>query len=309
MNVNITHAVFAFFVLYFIYDNYKKYLLEENNSTLSLYLKNILSNFQELLFSNKNNKIKNTQNIPNNTENNIQNNNINDKDDDKSIISISRKSMDNEDIKPKENIEENIEQEDINNDIEFNYDYILGNENIDFDLIPKDTNVYFDIGTKDKFFGTIIFKLYDDICPITANNFRKLSVKSPLQDDTQPAYTGCNFFRIVKNFMIQSGDFEHNNGNGGVSIYGEHFEDENLTISLDKPGLLVSANKGPNTNNSQFFITTSSAHHLDGKHVVFGEVISGMDIVKIIEEMNVNDEYYPTTEIYIRQSGLLLKTI
>jgi cyclophilin family peptidyl-prolyl cis-trans isomerase len=304
MNVNITHAVFAFFVLYFMYDNYKKYLSEENNSTLSLYLKNIISNFQELLFSKKNNKIENIKNTEN--INNI--NNINDRDDNKSIISISRKSMDNEDIKQEENIEENIEQEE-NQDIDFNYDYILDNENIDFDLIPKNTNVYFDIGTKDKFYGTIIFKLYDDICPITANNFRKLSVKSPIEDDNQPAYTGCNFFRIIKNFMIQSGDFEHNDGNGGVSIYGEHFEDENLTINLDKPGLLVSANKGPNTNNSQFFITTSPAHHLDGKHVVFGEVISGMDIVKIIEDMNVNDEYYPTTEIYIRQSGLLLKTI
>jgi len=310
MNINITHAIFTFFALYFVYDNYKKYISDDKDNILSLNLKNIYSNLSELLFlkNKENNKIKNNEENKENKENKEKKyEKYIDIKDDNSNKSISRKSMDEECNKEANN--ENLNNEDINDELEFNYDYILSNENIDFDLIPNNTYVYFNIGTKDKLYGTIIFRLYDDICPITANNFRKLSTKSPLMEDNQPAYTGCNFFRIIKKFMIQSGDFENNNGTGGVSIYGKYFDDEDLTIPIDKPGLLVSANKGPNTNNSQFFITTSSAQHLDGKHVVFGEVISGMEVVRIIEDMNVNDEYYPTTEVYIRQSGLLLSTI
>lgn len=308
MNINITHAVFAFFAFYFVYDNYKKYMSDDKDNNLSLNLKNIINNFSELLFS-KNKENKFIEKKEKKEDNEIKYEKYVDLKDDNSNLSISRKSMDEEDNNINNLNKNENENEDINEELEFNYDYILSNENIDFDLIPKNTYVYFNIGTKDKLYGTVIFRLYDDICPITSNNFRKLSTKSPITDDNQPAYTGCNFFRIIKNFMVQSGDFENNNGSGGVSIYGEYFEDEDLTIPIDKPGLLVSANNGPNTNNSQFFITTSSAQHLDGKHVVFGEVISGMDIIRIIEDMNVNDEYYPTTEVYIRQSGLLLNTV
>jgi peptidylprolyl isomerase len=268
MDVSINHAIFAFFLLYFLYKNNQIY-----------------QDFTDLIFKKKNVELPTIC------------------DDTLSVKSSSRKSMD---------YEQEHHEDDSNTlspiNEHLNYEYILSNENVDFDTIPKNTNIYFDIGTKKQHYGTLIIKLYDDICPITCNNFRKLSVKSPITDDNQPAYTGCNFFRIVKKFMIQSGDFENNDGTGGVSIYGKHFDDENLSISLDKEGLLVSANNGSNTNGSQFFITTAPAQHLDGKHVVFGEIISGMNIIKTIEDMNVDDKYYPSTEIYITKSGILLPT-
>jgi cyclophilin family peptidyl-prolyl cis-trans isomerase len=285
LNINLNHFIIGILSLYILYTNYQKFFKDDK-----INFNNLIKNFQELLFSKK---IKNKNEV-NDIEGNIT---------PQTQKSISRLSMDNEEDN------EDLEIE-LSDDEENNYDYkdILNNINIDFDNIPGDNYVYFNVGTKDKNYGSIIFKLYDDICPVTSNNFRKLAVKSPIEEDEQSAYAGCMFFRIVKNFMIQTGDFENNDGSGGVSIYGKYFEDEDLTISLNKPGLLVMANKGPDTNNSQFFITTSDAQHLDGKHVVFGEVIYGMNIIKTIEDTPVNEEYKPSIEIYITKSGLLLPT-
>ena len=131
--------------------------------------------------------------------------------------------------------------------------------------------------------GKILFRLYDDECPRTCRNFRTLCNGSKLLNGKALSYKGSSFFRGVKNLMIQGGDFNKNNGLGGASIYGMVFADENLKLKHEKKGMLSMANSGPDTNNSQFFITFDSAPCFDGKNVAFGEVDEGMDV---LEEMH-----------------------
>jgi len=136
--------------------------------------------------------------------------------------------------------------------------------------------------------GTVVAELRADVVPKTAENFRSLCTGERGQGLDGPLdYAGTPFHRIIPGFMIQGGDITRGDGKGGDSIYGGRFPDENFRLKHASAGLLSMANSGPNTNSSQFFITVAPTPWLDGKHVVFGEVIDGMDVVKKMEAQGV----------------------
>ncbi|ESK94789.1 peptidyl-prolyl cis-trans isomerase [Moniliophthora roreri MCA 2997] len=166
---------------------------------------------------------------------------------------------------------------------------------------------FFDVSIGGRPIGRIIFSLYSDLVPKTAENFRALCTgeKGVGKSGKPLHYKGSGFHRVIKAFMCQGGDFTAGNGTGGESIYGEKFEDEAFPMNHTKPFLLSMANAGPNTNGSQFFITVNSTSHLDGKHVVFGEVIKGKSVVRQIENFPTSSGDKPTSPIIIEDCGVL----
>ncbi|RFU30967.1 hypothetical protein B7463_g5362, partial [Scytalidium lignicola] len=171
----------------------------------------------------------------------------------------------------------------------------------------KRSRVFFDISIGGKPQGRVSFELYNDIVPKTAENFRALCTgeKGVGKAGKPLHYKGSTFHRVIKQFMIQGGDFTAGNGTGGESIYGTKFEDENFELKHEKPFLLSMANAGPGTNGSQFFVTTVPTPHLDGKHVVFGEVLNGKSIVRKVENLRTLESDKPSKEVVITDCGEL----
>ncbi|KAJ2612692.1 hypothetical protein EV177_002869 [Coemansia sp. RSA 1804] len=159
--------------------------------------------------------------------------------------------------------------------------------------------VFFQVTADDQPVGRIEIELRVDLVPKTAENFRQLCT-----GECGFGYRGSTFHRVIPQFMLQGGDFTNHNGTGGKSIYGAKFADENFALKHTEPGLLSMANAGPNTNGSQFFITTVPCPWLDGKHVVFGKVIVGMEVVKKIEAMG-DSSGKPSKKIVIEDCGQL----
>ncbi|RLN93245.1 hypothetical protein BBJ28_00005898 [Nothophytophthora sp. Chile5] len=172
-------------------------------------------------------------------------------------------------------------------------------------LDPNNPKVFFDVKIGDEDAGKVVMQLFKDIFPKTAENFRALCTGEKGACSTgQPLhYKGSAFHRVIKGFMIQGGDFTRGDGTGGESIYGEKFPDENFRLKHTEPGLLSMANAGPDTNGSQFFITTVSTPHLDGKHVVFGKVVEGFDLIQRIEELETDKGDKPALPVVIADCG------
>ncbi|KAM8822459.1 NK-tumor recognition protein isoform 3-T3 [Spinachia spinachia] len=167
---------------------------------------------------------------------------------------------------------------------------------------------YFDVELNREPVGRIVFQLFSDVCPKTSKNFLCLCTGEKGTGKItgkKLCYKGSTFHRVVKNFMVQGGDFTEGTGRGGESIYGGYFEDENFLLKHDRAFLLSMANRGKDTNGSQFFITTKTAPHLDGVHVVFGLIISGFEVIKKVEGLKTDSASRPYADVRVMDCGQL----
>ncbi|CAD7964485.1 unnamed protein product [Amoebophrya sp. A120] len=172
---------------------------------------------------------------------------------------------------------------------------------------PENPVVFLDIGVGGHAIGRIKMELYRDVAPKTAENFRQLCTGEFKLNRVPIGYKNCIFHRVIKDFMIQGGDFVKGDGTGSLSIFGEKFPDENFTLRHDQAGLLCMANSGPNTNGCQFFLTCNKCDWLDGKHVVFGKVLdqSSMHVVRKIENVAVGTAHGPRLNVIVTECGEL----
>ena len=188
---------------------------------------------------------------------------------------------------------------------EKNNEYIDSEVELPTEIVLKN-NPYFEIAIDGKQQGRVIFELFDNELPLTCKNFRQLCAVNILDPESKtPSYSGSIFHRVIKQFMIQGGDFTNYDGTGGLSIYGESFKDESFEYEHNQMGLLSMANRGPDTNGSQFFILLESAPHLNNKHVVFGMILTGFDIIKKIEDVECDSNDKPLVRCEIVESGIM----
>lgn len=170
------------------------------------------------------------------------------------------------------------------------------------DFKEDNPQVYFDISIGGGETGRVVFELFPEQVPKTAENFRALCTG---EKGAKLHYKGSIFHRVISGFMMQGGDTTNRNGTGGMSIYGSKFNDEGVWLAHTRGGLLSMANSGPNTNGSQFFITFKETKWLDGKHTVFGRVISGFDVCQKVENTETGPSDVPAQEVTIVECGEL----